>query len=95
MRWQTSCSRHGTEVRHMWRRRSQPMLLRLTRSSTGVYVVTFAEPHPRGDSYTVLATIPAGGFVMWSKTATSLTFSAYSTNGQLTDPAEVNFTTIP
>ena len=67
----------------------------VTRSSTGVYVVAFGETHPRGDSYTVLATIPAGGFVTWAKTATSLTLSTFSTNGQPTDPAEVNFTTIP
>ena len=67
----------------------------VTRSSTGVYVVTFTEPHPRGDSYTVLATIPAGGSVTWAKTATSLTLRAYSINGQPTDPAELNFTTIP
>jgi hypothetical protein len=67
----------------------------VTRSSTGVYVVTFAEPHPRGDSYTVLATIPAGGFVMWSKTATSLTLNTKNTSGQAADVAEVNFTTIP
>ena len=67
----------------------------VTRDSTGVYVVTFGEQHPRGDSYTVLATIPAGGFVMWDKTATSLTLNTKNTSGQAADVAEVNFTTIP
>ena len=69
----------------------------VTRSATqtGVYVVTFAEPRPKGDSYTVLATIPAGGFVTWEKTATSPTFSAFNTSALPTHPAELNLTTVP
>jgi len=67
----------------------------VTRSSLGVFVVAFGEPHPRGDSYTVIATIPSGGFVQWSKATMSLTLSTYAMNGQPMDVAEVNFMTIP
>ena len=67
----------------------------VTRDALGVFVVAFAAAHPRGDSYTVLATIAAGGHVLWDKTATSLTFSTFNRSGLAMDPAELNFTTVP
>ena len=67
----------------------------VTRSSLGVFVIAFAAAHPRGDTYTVLATIAAGGHVTWSKTATSLTINTFNRSGLPADPAELNFTTVP
>jgi hypothetical protein len=64
----------------------------VSRTGVGVYVVSWAGAHPRGDGYSVFANMNAtAGFLSWDRTSTSLTLRATTNAAVPQDPAEINF----
>jgi hypothetical protein len=64
----------------------------VSRTSVGVYVVSWTGAHPRGDLYQVFANMNAtAGFLSWDRTSTSLTLRAFTNTAMPQDPAEIDF----
>jgi hypothetical protein len=64
----------------------------VSRTSVGIYVVSWTGAHPRGAGYAVFANMNVtAGFLGWDRTSTSLTLRAFTNTGIPQDPAEIDF----
>jgi hypothetical protein len=70
----------------------QRTITSVSRTSVGVYVVSWTGAHPRGVLYQVFANMNAtAGFLSWDRTSTSLTLRAFTNTALPQDPAEIDF----